>query len=106
MNEKYLARLTEIADLYSDFMHLEKTERDWLLKLMARKNNTIEILEAISEKSLTYEEIAEIVGCSETSVRLKLIALQKGGFPVNLTETAAILETGRPRKLARINKLL
>jgi predicted transcriptional regulator len=97
-----IRNLEKMADLYQQFMELEPHERKWLKEMLhGGRKLTVEILEVISEESLTYEEIADRVGCSPTTVTQKLNALARGGFPVNLSATTAILETGRPRKLAR-----
>ncbi len=95
-----------MADFYHKFLELEQEEQDWLALGMDKGTRaTIKMVQLITEKSLTYEEIAEETGQHPNTVIQKLNALSRGGFPLNLTNTTAIAETGRPRKLARrLNK--
>ena len=67
--------------------------------------SSIEILELIAEKPLTFEEIAEEMEMNHNTISQKLNALIDGGYSgLTLTESTAFAQIGRCRKLARQNK--
>lgn len=102
MDTNLANRLTEYADKYYEFMKLTEEEQQWIMLLLSRGvKTTIKILKLISNRPMTFAEIAEEVDCNPQTVTQKLNALSKGGFPIELTETSAFAPTGRPRKLAR-----
>jgi predicted ArsR family transcriptional regulator len=87
-------------------MELEASEREWMFPLLNRGvPSSIEILELIAEKLLTFDEIADEMDIDPTTITKKLNALIAGGYSgLTLTQTTAFSWTGRHRKLARHNK--
>jgi predicted transcriptional regulator len=97
--------LTAKAKAIEQFMELEASEREWIFPLLNRGvQSSIEILELIAEKPLTFEEIAEEMDMNHNTISQKLNALIDGGYGLTLTESTAFAKTGRWRKLARQNK--
>ena len=94
------------AKAIEQFMELEAAEREWIFPLLNRGvQSSIEILELIVEKPLTFEEIAEEMDMNHNTISQKLNALIDGGYSgLTLTESTAFAQTGRCRKLARQNK--
>lgn len=102
MDDSIRQRLTEQAKLIAKFQELESKEREWLLPLLSPGiKNTLKLLDLISDRPLTFEEIATELDIHPTTVTQKLNALVAGGYPLALTDKTAFAETGRPRKLAR-----
>ena len=94
------------AQAIEQFMELEASEREWIFPLLNRGvQSSIEILELIAEKPLTFEEIADEMDMNPNTITQKLNALIDGGYGgLTLTQTTAFSGTGRHRKLARHNK--
>jgi predicted ArsR family transcriptional regulator len=94
------------AKAIEEFMELEASEREWIFPLLNRGvQSSIEILELIAEKPLTFEEIADEMDMNPNTITQKLNALIEGGYNgLTLTQTTAFSWTGRYRKLARHNK--
>lgn len=61
----------------------------------------LNILDAISNNALIYEEIADICELHINSVKQILSALNEGGCLIDMREKTAFAPTGRPRNLAR-----
>ncbi|CAD5988669.1 hypothetical protein PCC9214_05435 (plasmid) [Planktothrix tepida] len=102
MEDSFRKKLTEQAKLIAKFQELEQKEREWLFPLLSKGvRNTLELLDLISDRPLTFEEIATELDIHPTTVTQKLNALVAGGYPLALTDKTAFAETGRPRKLAR-----
>lgn len=102
MDEAAKERLVEIAGAIEKFRQLDSQEQEWLYPLLSRNvKTTLEILDAISGKMKSFEEIALLVGLHPHTVSEKLNALAQGGVSINMTATGAVARTGRPRKLAR-----
>lgn len=101
MDETARSRLIGLADAIYKFRQLEVVEQQWLLQLLNRNvKSTLEILDLISEKALTFEEIADEMDMNPQTISQKLNALAEGGYPLDLSTTTAFAPTGRPRKLA------
>ncbi|MEG4201736.1 ArsR family transcriptional regulator [Microcoleus sp. Pol12A5] len=98
--------LTAKAKAIEQFMELEASEREWIFPLLNRGvQSSIEIIELIAEKPLTFEEIADEMDMSHHTITQKLNALIDGGYSgLTLTASTAFSWTGRHRKLARHNK--
>lgn len=94
------------AKAIEQFMELESSEREWIFPLLNRGvQSSIEILELIAEKPLTFNEIAEEMDMNQNTISQKLNALIEGGYSgLTLTQTTAFSWTGRYRKLARHHK--
>jgi predicted transcriptional regulator len=94
------------AKAIEQFMELEASEREWIFPLLNRGvQSSIEMLELIAEKPLTFEEIAEEMDMNHNTISQKLNALIDGGYSgLTLTESTAFAQIGRCRKLARQNK--
>lgn len=102
MDESSRNRLTEQARAIEKFRNLAPNEQEWLLPLLSRGiRTTLELLDCISARHKTFEEIAADMGINIQTVSQKLNALKLGGIDLDLSETAAFAPTGRPRKLAR-----
>ena len=84
------------------FMDLEASEKEWIFSLLNRGvQSSIEIIELIAEKPLTFEEIADEMDMNPTIIAQKLNALINGGYSgLTLRPTTAFSWTGRHRKLA------
>jgi len=89
-------------------MELEVSEIEWIFSLLNRGvQPSIEILELIAKKPLTFEEIADEMDMNPNTITQKLNALIDGdysGLTILLTEATAFSWMGRLRKLARHNK--
>ncbi len=98
--------LTAKAKAIEQLMELEVSEREWIFPLLNRGvQPSIEMLELIAEKPLTFEEIAEEMDINHNTISQKLNALIDGGYSgLTLTESTAFAKNGRCRKLARQNK--
>jgi predicted transcriptional regulator len=98
--------LTAKAKAMEQFMELKASEREWIFPLLNRGvQSSIEIIELITEKPLTFEEIAEEMDMNHNTISQKLNALIDGAYNgITLTESTAFAQTGRCRKLARQNK--
>lgn len=94
------------AKAIEQFMELEASEREWIFPLLNRGvQSSVEILELIAEKPLTFDEIADEMDMNPNTITQKLNALIDGGYSgLTLTEATAFSWTGRHRKLARHNK--
>ena len=94
------------AKALEQFMELEASEREWIFLLLNRGvQSSIEILELIAEKPLTFEEIADEMDMNPTTIAQTLNALIDGGYSgLTLTQATAFPWTGRHRKLARHSK--
>ena len=94
------------ARAIEQFMELEASEREWIFPLLKRGvQSSIEILELIAEKPLTFDEIADEMDMNQNTITQKLNALIDGGYSgLTLSESTAFSWTGRYRKLARHNK--
>jgi response regulator of citrate/malate metabolism len=102
MHEKQAEKLIDSADSYYEFLKLSAEEQKWLMPMLGKGAiTTIQMLKLITEKPLTFEEIAEEIGINPHTVTRKLNALAKGGFPIEMTASSAFAPTGRPRKLAK-----
>lgn len=102
MNESYSKKIEALAIAISNFQSLKQEEQKLLKPLLfPGVLKTLKMIELISEKAMTYEEIAIELGQNECTVKQKLNALLKGGYPITLTEKTASAQTGRPRNLAR-----
>lgn len=106
MDDYSIKRLERLAPFFHDYFELDKSEREWIFPALERGiKSTILLLELIEKSSLTYEEMGQEMGLHWNTCKQKLLALQRGGFPLNASESSAVCETGRPRKLTRrINK--
>jgi len=98
--------LTAKAKAIEQFMELEASEKEWIFPLLNRGvQSSIEIIELIAEKPLTFKEIADEMNMNSTTIAQKLNALINGGYSgLTLTESTAFAQSGRCRKLARQNK--
>lgn len=98
--------LTGKAKAIEQLMELEASEREWIFPLLNRGvQSSIEIIELIAEKPLTFEEIADEMDMNPHTITQKLNALIDGGYSgLTLTESTAFSWTGRHRKLARHSK--
>lgn len=103
MNEKNIEELMAIAPSLIEFFKLAETERKWLLPMMSSNiKSAIKLLEIIEFNPKTYKELADIAELHHNTVRQKLLALKKGGFPIGINGSSAVLNTGRKRVLARL----
>jgi predicted ArsR family transcriptional regulator len=94
------------AKAIEQFMELEASEREWIFPLLNRGvQSSIEILELIREKPLTFDEIADEMDMNPNTITQKINALIDGDYTgLTLTESTAFSWTGRYRKLARHNR--
>jgi response regulator of citrate/malate metabolism len=102
MNQDTIKKLKALAPTIEQFRNLQADEQEWLVAALHPTVKTaLNILDSITLKSLTYEEIADICQLHHNSVRQILNALEEGGCRISLTEKTAFAPTGRPRTLAR-----
>lgn len=102
MNTNTTKYLKEIARFVEKFRNLHPDEQEWLEPLLRNNVKTaLNILDAISNTSLSYEEIANICELHPTTVKQMLSALSEGGCTIDMSEKTAFAPTGRPRTLAR-----
>ena len=102
MDQTTIRRLKENAAAIERIRNLHPDEQAWLVPCLNRRILTsLNILDAIANNPLTYEQIADICELHPTSVRQILGALSEGGCSISLSEKTAFAPTGRPRTLAR-----
>lgn len=102
MDSSAIKRLESIAASLHDFFELEEQERTWLLPMLSKNiQSTIKLLKIIEVESKTYDELSLEMGLHENTCRQKLLALKRGGFPILMDKSCAVLETGRKRVLSR-----
>lgn len=106
MDDTARLALAAKAKAIEQFMELESSEREWIFPLLNRGvQSSIEIIELIAKKPLTFEEIANKMEMNPNTITQKLNGLIDGGYSgLTLTHTTAFSWTGRHRKLARHNK--
>ena len=102
MNQNTIERLKLAASSIERFRNLHPDEQRWLEPMISQTMKTaLDVLDAINNNPLTYQEIADICELHINSVKQILSALNEGGCVVNLSEKTAFAPTGRPRNLAR-----
>lgn len=103
MDSRIYYRIEDLALLIERFRQLEDKEQEWLRELFKGDRSIIsclEILDEIENKSLTYYELANIMGCSPETIKQKLNAMISGG--ISISESPGKFKAprgGRPRKL-------
>ncbi|MFB2970390.1 ArsR family transcriptional regulator [Aerosakkonema sp. BLCC-F183] len=106
MEDAYREKLKDLAIAIAKYQDLDESERQWLKPMLSKGiQNTLEMLDLIADRPMTFEEIAIELDISISTVTQKLNALLDGGYPLTLTDKTAFAETGRPRKLARKSDL-
>ena len=108
MDKATTDRLTEIAPQIKKFMDLHPDEQDWMILIVGRaEKRAIAILEAIQGRYLTYEQIAEEIGCHPSTVKQTLYALDAGGIPLKTDKTGrwSTPAGGRNRRLIKIGEV-
>ena len=102
MNESTIERLIDAAQAIEKLRNLHSSEQQWLEPILTKTTKTaLNILDAIANTPLSYEEIADICELHPTTVRQILYALKDGGCNIDLSTKTAFAPTGRPRTLAR-----
>ena len=100
MNDNYREKLKAIALSIYEFQRLNKSDKDKFKPLLSNGAiETLKMLDLIESQRMTFEEIAIEMNCTKDSVKQKLSALKRGGYPVDMDEKSAVALTGRPRKL-------
>ncbi|MBW4598963.1 MAG: hypothetical protein KME29_04945 [Calothrix sp. FI2-JRJ7] len=103
MDSKIFYRIEELALLIEKFRALDGKDQEWLRDLFKGDRTIIsclEILDLIENKSLSYYELANIMGCSPETVKQKLNAMISGGIAINQSRRKyKAPRGGRPRKL-------
>ena len=67
------------AKAIEQFMELEASEREWIFPLLNRGvQSSVEILELIAEKPLTFDAIADEMDMNPNTITQKLNALRMG----------------------------
>ena len=103
MNQKNIEELEAIAPTLIEFFKLAETEREWLLPMMTPNiKSAVKLLKVIEFKPKTYKELADFTGLHHNTVRQKLLALKRGGFPIGISGNSSVFSTGRKRVLARL----
>lgn len=102
MNQVTINYLKKSAPSIERFRQLHPEEQKWMEPLLNHRTKTaLNILDAISNTPLSYQEIADICELHINSVKQVLNALQDGGCRIDMSEKSAVAPTGRPRNLAR-----
>jgi response regulator of citrate/malate metabolism len=102
MNSETTKKLVRLAPSIEKFRNLQPDEQEWLLPCLHKTAKTaLNILDAITQNPLTYQEIANECELHVNTVRQILYALNEGGCRISLDERTAFAPTGRPRNLAR-----
>lgn len=104
MDSRIYYRIEDLALLIERFRQLEDKDQEWLRELFKGDRSIIsclEILDEIENKSLTYYELANIMGCSPETIKQKLNAMISGGIAINEGKGGKFKAPrgGRPRKL-------
>ena len=102
MNESTLEKLKAAAPDIEKFRNLHPDEQKWLIHLLSPTTlAALNILDAIANQPMTFDEIGQICDRNPQTVSQTLNALAEGGVNIDFTEKTAFAPTGRPRKLAR-----
>ena len=102
MNQDTIDKLKAIAPSIERFRNLHPDEQKWLIHLLSPTTlAALNMLDAIANQPMTFDEISKIVERNPQTVSQTLNALNEGGVNIDLTEKTAFAPTGRPRKLAR-----
>jgi hypothetical protein len=102
MDAESIKRLENASLSLHDFFELEDSEREWLIPMLSRNiRSTIELIKLIEEQPRTYSDLSGLICLHPNTIKQKLLALKRGGFPILMNEDVAVLETGRKRVLVR-----
>lgn len=81
MNQATADRLGELSENLDKFLELHPDDQEWIFPLLGKpEQRTILILQAIQGRYLTYNEIANYVGCHPSTIKTTLYALQDKGY--------------------------
>ena len=81
MNQATADRLADLGENLDKFLELHPDEQEWIFPLLGRaEQRTILILQTIQGRYLTYDEIANYVGCHISTVKTTLYTLQQKGY--------------------------
>lgn len=102
MNQATIEKLKLAAPGIERFRQLHPSEQEWIEPLLDQTVRTaLNILDCISNRPLTFDEVAKEVQMHPQSISQILNALSVSGVSIHLSEKGAYAPTGRPRKLAR-----
>ncbi len=103
MNEDSVERLKKVAKHLNKFRDLDKEEQDWLIELLRHGRlvlSALNVLEAISEEALSYEEISEVTELHPNTIKQIICAISTDcDIDEQKTEKFISQHGGRPRKL-------
>ncbi|MBD2364505.1 hypothetical protein H6G36_25585 [Anabaena minutissima FACHB-250] len=108
MNAETYKRIEDLALYIERLRELDDNELSWIKELLKNGKTVLsclELLDAIENQSLNYEELAEAIGCSAETAKQKLNALIAGGIAIKPERDGRFIAPkigGRPRKLARL----
>lgn len=108
MDKNSTDRIADLADYIQRFRELDPDEQHWIAELMKNGRlvrTTLNLLDAIADDCLAYEEIADTCELHPNTVKQIIYALSNGGLDIYEQKTGkwiAPLIGGRPRKLRRI----
>lgn len=107
MNSDTYKRIEDLALYIERLRELEDSELSWLKELLRNGKavlSCLELLNAIENQSLNYEELGNALGCSAETAKQKLNALIAGGIAIKPERDGRFIAPkigGRPRKLSR-----
>jgi len=107
MNEATKEYIKECGDHIRKYWELEPDEQEWLYPMLQKRLRTaITVLEAISDRTRSYSEIAEITEISQNTVKQLTYALKEAGIGIQIfSEDRPYCPTGgRKRHLKRLDK--
>lgn len=103
MNEDSVERLKKVAKHLNKFRDLDESEQDWLIELLKHGRlvlSALNVLNAISEEALSFEEISEKTGLHPNTIKQILGAISEDcAVDEQQTEKFISRYGGRPRKL-------
>ena len=103
MNSETYNKIVALTPMLVQFQHLEPQERAWLEPLLNKSVQTaIAILDKISQREMTYKEVADDLNLNSQTAQQIINALSEGGANIQIKAKAAQAATGRLRVLKRV----
>ena len=103
MNQDTYQKIVALTPMIVEFQNLETYERAWLEPLLTKTVKTaIAILDSLSEREKTYQEVADDLAINWQTAKQIINALSEGGANIQIKAKAAQAATGRLRVLKRV----
>lgn len=99
MNKDTYEKIRASTAFLTKYYELDETDQAWIYTGLDKTfQSTIEMIDLITNRQLTYKEIAKTLGINFNTVTQKINALIEGGFPIEADTKKAFYQVGRKRK--------